>query len=73
MEFKDVNLENTAKFVQQYGLLLFQLIEGISVPNKKERSRDLYGRHIVIVAFIFLLGFAWNSINGFACLLSLYL
>ena len=73
MEFKDVDFKNAAKFVQQYGLLLFQLIEGISVPNREEHSQDPYGGYTVIVAFIFLLGFAWNSTNGFTYLLSLHL
>ena len=72
MEFKDVNFKNAAKFVQQHSLLLFQLIEGISVPNREEHSQDPYDRHTVIVAFIFLLGFAQNSINSFACLLGLH-
>jgi len=72
-EFKDVDLENAAKFVQQHGPLLFQLIEGISAPNREERSRDPHGGRAVIVASIFLLGFARNSANGFARLLSLHL
>ena len=73
MEFKDVDLENAAKFVQQYGPLLFQLIEGISAPNREERSRDPHGGRTAIVASIFLLGFARNSANGFARLLGLHL
>ena len=73
IEFKDIDLENAAKFVQQYGPLLFQLIEGISAPNREERSRDPHGGRTVIVASIFLLGFARNSANGFARLLGLHL
>ena len=62
-----------AKFIQQHGPLLFQFIKGISVLNREERSRDPYSGYTVIVAFIFLLGFAQNFINGFAYLLGLYL
>jgi hypothetical protein len=73
IEFQDVDLENTAKFVQQHGPLLFRLIEGISAPNREERSRDPHGGRAVIVTSIFLLGFARNSANGFARLLGLHL
>ena len=72
MEFKNVDFENAAKFVQQYSLLLFQFIKEISTPNKEEHSRDLHNKHTVIIAFIFLLGFAQNSTNGFTHLLGLY-
>ena len=73
MEFKDINFKNTAKFIQQYGPLLFQLIKGISVLNREEHSQDLYSKCIVIIASIFLLGFTQNSANSFTCLLNLYL
>jgi hypothetical protein len=45
IEFQDINLENTAQFVQQHGPLLFQLIKGISAPNREERSRQLDDTH----------------------------
>ena len=64
---------NAAKFVQQHSLLLFQFTEGISVLNREECSWDPHSGYTVIVTSIFLLGFTWNSINGFTCLLGLYL
>ncbi len=73
MEFKDINLKNAAKFIQQHGPLLFQLIKGISILNREEHSQDPHGRHTVIVASIFLLGFTQNSANGFTHLLNLHL
>ena len=73
MEFKDINIKNAAKFIQQHGPLLFQLIKGISILNREEHSQDPHGRHTVIVASIFLLGFTQNSTNGFAYLLGLHL